>query len=81
MKALQIFSDEALEHSKKLTPTEVAQFLEEFRLMHAQTADHSKLISIRIPESLLKSFKIKCKASNTPYQTMIKELMKNWLSS
>ncbi len=79
MKALQIFSDEALENSKKLTPSEVAQFLEEFRLMHENIESKSKLISIRIPEHLLKSFKLKCKAAKVPYQSMIKELMKKWL--
>ncbi|MBP9837643.1 MAG: hypothetical protein KBC84_02915 [Proteobacteria bacterium] len=79
MKTLQIFSDEALENSKRLTPTEVAQFLEEYRLMHENVELKSKLISIRIPECLLEAFKLKCKTTNIPYQAMIKKLMKEWL--
>ena len=32
--ALQYFSDEALERARDLTPTQIAQFLEEFRLLY-----------------------------------------------
>ena len=31
---LQYFSDEALERARDLTPTQIAQFLEEFRLLY-----------------------------------------------
>lgn len=79
MKALQIFTKEALDNSKSLTPTEVAQFLEDFRLLHENIDSKSKLISIRMPEHLLKSFKLKCKANSIPYQAKIKELMKEWV--
>ncbi len=79
MKAVQIFSKEALERSKNLTPTQIAEFLEEFRLMHGTVETKSKLISIRVPEHLLNSFKLKCKANRIPYQSKIKELMVQWL--
>lgn len=40
----------------------------------------SKLISIKVPEKLLESFKVQAKLNDIPYQTQIKRLMKNWLS-
>ncbi|VAX31133.1 hypothetical protein MNBD_NITROSPIRAE01-1054 [hydrothermal vent metagenome] len=78
MKAVQFFTDEYLEQCKKLSPDHIATFLESFRLMHAPK-DKTKLISLKIPESLLTAFRRKCEASNVKYQTQIKILMKAWV--
>ncbi len=78
MKAVQYFTDEYLEQCKKMSPDSIAEFLESFRLMQAP-ADKTKLISIKIPESLLTAFRRKCEASNVKYQTQIKILMKEWI--
>lgn len=78
MKTVQYFSDEYLEHCRKLSPDQIAQFLEDFRLMNQQEGK-SKLISIKIPENLLRSFRIKCELSGSRYQTQIKELMREWI--
>jgi len=80
MRPIQYFSEEYLEQCKKMSPDNIAEFLESFRLMQAPT-DKSKLISIKIPESLLTVFRKKCSASNVKYQTQIKILMKQWVSS
>ena len=40
----------------------------------------SKLISLKVPEDLLNVFKTKAALTNTPYQTQIKVLMKEWLN-
>ena len=53
----------------------IVEFLDAFRLMQ-QPADKSKLISLKIPESLLKAFRSKCELENLKYQTQIKTLMK-----
>jgi len=68
MKAVQYFSNEYLEQCKKISAGNIAEFLESFRLMHAPT-DKTKLISIKIPESLLTAFRKKCEANNVK-QTM-----------
>lgn len=61
--------------------TPIVQFLEDFRLMADPRAQHkSKLISIKIPEPLLAAFRFKASQEKTPYQTMIKKLMVEWLS-
>lgn len=80
MKALQEFTDEYLEQCKKMSTEEILYFLESFRQMHGpQQSDKSKLISLKIPESLLDGFRKKCDLHGVRYQTQIKELMRAWL--
>ena len=58
MKALQIFSDEYLEVCKKISTEEIAQFLDDFRQIHGEALpEKSKLISVKMPPSLLNAFK------------------------
>lgn len=60
--------------------TPIVQFLEDFRNIVDPRAQHkSKLISIKIPEPLLAAFKFKATQEKTPYQTLIKKLMVEWL--
>jgi predicted DNA binding CopG/RHH family protein len=44
-----------------------------------ETSAKSKLISIKIPHSLLESFRRKCELEDVRYQTQIKTLMVRWL--
>jgi len=80
-KAIQYFSDEYLENSRELSSDNIAKFLENFRLLHGsrEAQSKSKLISMKVPEDLLDSFKVKAKLHGMRYQTQIKELMKDWL--
>lgn len=94
-KAVQKFSDEYLERCAQMTPEQVAKFLDDFRKLHggrntSQSAvasekgkvkekPKSKLISLKVPEDLLSVFKTRAALTNTPYQTQIKVLMKEWL--
>lgn len=78
MRPVQYFSDEYLEQCKSMSSHDIAEFLEAFRLMH-QPVEKSKLISIKIPESLLAAFRKKCELEDMKYQTQIKIIMKQWL--
>ena len=79
-KTVQYFTDDYLESCKKMTPEQILNFLENFRLLHLeQKKSKSKLISIKIPEDLLASFKQKSQILNIPYQQQIKKLMKDWI--
>lgn len=94
-KAVQKFSDEYLERCAQMTPEQVAKFLDDFRKLHggrntpqpvvasakgvAKEKPKSKLISLKVPEDLLSVFKTRAALTNTPYQTQIKVLMKEWL--
>ncbi|MDZ4785028.1 MAG: hypothetical protein SGJ02_03015 [bacterium] len=82
MKPVQYFTKEYLTSCSKLSKTEIAQFLEDFRLMHAKSKKSSltKLISIKMPQDLLQNFKSECEKTGIKYQTQIKELMHAWLN-
>jgi predicted DNA binding CopG/RHH family protein len=79
MKPVQYFTDEYLEQSKSFTPESILEFLENFRLMQVPE-EKSKLISMKIPVSLLNSFRAKCELHGVKYQTQIKELMIRWIN-
>lgn len=77
---LQLFSDEYLAYSRKLTPEQVVEFLENFRrVAWVGKKSKSKLISLKVPEDLLSAFKTKADSEGRAYQTLIKELMTEWL--
>jgi predicted DNA binding CopG/RHH family protein len=75
---VQLFSREYLERCKKMSPTEIAEYLEGFRLLH-EPASPSRLISLKVPQALLDAFRRKCQMEGTRYQTQIKRLMAEWL--
>ncbi len=79
MKAIQLFSDEYLHQCRGLTPDQVVRFLDDFRRLHGNRPARSKLISMKVPEDLLNTFKAKAKMIKMPYQTQIKALMKAWV--
>jgi len=78
---VQHFSDEYLERCRKLPPGEVAEFLENFRLLHGGERSTSRLISMKVPEPLLDAFKRRCRLEGLRYQTQIKRLMSDWLGA
>ena len=82
MKALQLFSPEYLEQCKKMKPKQILEFLEDFRKLHSVDRfkkDRSILISMKVPESVLRAFKVAADLKGVKYQTQIKVLMKDWL--
>lgn len=80
MKAIQKFNTTYLERCAELSPDDILNFLEDFRnLHHSKTHSPSKLISIKIPERLLSTFRGKCQLEDVKYQTKIKQLMEDYL--
>ena len=80
MKPVQYFSDEYLEQCKSFSTDAIIEYLENFRSLQAPD-DKSRLISIKVPESLLISFRTKAALHQVKYQTQIKQLMKDWVLS
>jgi len=78
MKPIQYFSDEYLEQCRTATPEQILTFLDNYRQMQGGE-DKSKLISMKVPESLLEAFRQKCELRGLKYQTQIKQLMRDWL--
>lgn len=79
MKAIQYFSDEYLQQCRDLTADQVIQFLDDFRCLHGKRPAKSKLISMKVPQDLLSTFKARAKMMGMPYQTQIKVLMRDWV--
>lgn len=78
-KAVQYFSDDYLKRCAGLTPDEVLEFLENYRVLMTQRHEKCQLISLKIEPSLLKAFKQKAQFEGIHYQTKIKQLMKDWI--
>ncbi len=77
---LQYFSDEALTRSRKLSPEQTLRYLEGFRLLQREPRpEKARLISVRVPQAMLDTFKAKSARAGVPYQTQLKRLMTRWL--
>ncbi len=72
---------EYLKRCKKMTPGQILEFLENYRMIFSKTQEKSQLISLKIEPALLKAFKQKAQLSGIPYQTQIKKLMREWLKT
>ena len=78
MKPVQYFSDEYIVQCRLIDAEAILEFLENFRLIQAPPAK-SILISMKVPDALLKGFRRKSEILGVPYQTQIKNLMRAWL--
>jgi len=82
MRPVQHFTDEHLAYCRSLSPEQVVQFLEDFRELHGSRAaarESSTLISLRVPDRLLRTFRHGADALGVPYQAQIKRLMDEWV--
>jgi len=67
--------------TRRPTPDEVVEFLENYRqLMDPRARLPLKLISMKVDVPLLDAFKFKARQEGVPYQTKIKQLMRDWLA-
>lgn len=80
MKAKQLYSKGRLDKDSMLTKNQIADFLDDFQSLMQGNEGSRKLISLRVPEKLLKLFQEKAKQERRPYQSQIVELMRNWVS-
>ena len=78
-KPLQYFSDDYLARCREMSPDDVLDFLENFRLLHGGERLASRLISLKVPQPLLDAFKRRCALEGVRYQTQIKSLMSDWI--
>jgi hypothetical protein len=76
---VQYFSKEYLERCRTMSPAQIVKFLDDFRRALSPLPGKSRLISIKVPETLLEAFKTRARLSGVPYQTQIKRLMADWL--
>jgi predicted DNA binding CopG/RHH family protein len=80
-KGIQYFSEEYLKRCEGVTPDQIIEFLENYRLLFSRVREKNRLISLKIEPSLLKTFKRKAELEGISYQTQIKKLMREWLEN
>jgi hypothetical protein len=78
-RTLQVHSEKRIHEDKNVTAEQTLVFLHEFQLLHQGEEGPSKLISIRVPERLLKLFRAKAERQGKRYQTEILRLMRESL--
>lgn len=81
-KPIQKFETTYIEALNGATPTQIARWLEDYRIMvgsKSKVVAKSKLISLKVPEDMLAAFRQKAEMSGVRYQTQIKKLMEDWL--
>ncbi len=76
---IQTFSKDYLDQIKNITPSQAAEFVENYQKMIHSVEVKRKPISIRVPENILKNFKLKARSNGLAYQTQIIELMRKWV--
>jgi len=79
-KTVQYFTKEYLERCKGMTPDQILDFLENYRELVSGAPEKCQLISMKIEPSLLKAFKQKAALENISYQTLIKQLMRKYMT-
>jgi predicted DNA binding CopG/RHH family protein len=79
-KTIQYFTKEYLERCKDLTPDQILEFLENYRNLVTGKPEKCHPISLKIEPSLLNAFKQKAALEGIPYQSKIKQLMKDWIN-
>lgn len=77
-KGIQYFDDDYLERCRHMTAEAIVDYLEDFRKLQS-APDKTKLISMKIPENLLNTFRKRCELEGMKYQTQIKTLMQAWM--
>jgi hypothetical protein len=65
--------------SRKISPAEAIQFLDDVRKLSSQVDEPTVPISIRLPNNILRSLRLKAKAENKKYQSLIVECLRKCL--
>jgi predicted DNA binding CopG/RHH family protein len=63
----------------RLKPEDALKFLEDFQNTVHGRDTKTKSISLRVPENVLNTFKQAAKNQNKKYQSVIVQLMREWL--
>lgn len=79
-KGVQHFSKDYLKQCAQMTPDQILEFLENYRLLLSPAPEKCQLISLKVEPVLLKTFKQRAQLENIPYQTLIKQLMRDYVA-
>jgi predicted DNA binding CopG/RHH family protein len=65
--------------AKAISPEEAVRFLEDVRLMSSEIDEPTEAISLRVPGNVLRAIKLRAKADNKKYQSLIIEYLRKAL--
>ena len=65
--------------SKSISPEEAVRFLEDIRLMASEVDEPTAPISLRVPGNILRAIKLKAKADEKKYQSLMIEYFRRGL--
>ena len=65
--------------SVRISPEEAVKFIEDIRNMSADQDEATVAISLRVPENILRSLKLKAKSEGKKYQSLIIEYLRQGL--
>ncbi|UXR63774.1 BrnA antitoxin family protein [Bdellovibrio bacteriovorus] len=65
--------------SEQISPESALRFLEDMRVMSSQIDEPTVAISLRVPENILRSLKLKAKADGKKYQSLMIEYLRKGL--
>ncbi|MCB0351505.1 MAG: hypothetical protein KDD38_09995 [Bdellovibrionales bacterium] len=70
-----------LKNKDVISPEEAIQFLEDIRTLSDAIDEKTIAISLRVPENILRSVKLKAKQQNKKYQSLMIEYLRKGLRS
>ncbi len=65
--------------NSEITVDQAMRFLDDSRTLYQGPDEPTRAISIRVPENVLRSVKLKAKAEGKKYQSVIVALMRRWI--
>jgi len=71
VKKLKKIKSKIEKNQHTINPEQAIEFLESMRTLHEDKDEKTELISIRIPQNLLKALKLKSSVENRKYQSII----------
>ncbi|MBC7420745.1 MAG: hypothetical protein H7328_08455 [Bdellovibrio sp.] len=64
---------------KSISPEEAIQFLEDMQTLQSEIDEPTVLISLRVPQNLLRALKTKSKSEGKKYQSVLIQFLRNGL--
>ncbi len=70
-----------VESDSSLSPEQAVRFLEDMRLLISEKDEKTRLISLRVPENLLRAVKTQARSEGKKYQSLLIEFVRRGLRS
>lgn len=72
-------NDQTTTHIERVSAEQALEFIDAFQKMMADRDEPTKLISLRVPENILRAMKTKAKFEQKKYQTLMIQAFRDFL--